>query len=122
MNSKELKLEIVKHYQQHHLGKGYLDDPVVQVWGLGDDEKEFLSDYTPEEIARLQEGYKAAQNPKNWKRRCKEKASEFECKLYNLPKGSILRSFDLFPADDQIRAYVYTSPEDNLLVIDIQGE
>jgi hypothetical protein len=48
MDSKQLKLEIVKHWQTNHMGKGYVEDPVVEVWGLGDDEKEFLSDYRPE--------------------------------------------------------------------------
>ena len=124
MDSKQLKLEIVKHWQTNHMGKGYVEDPVVEVWGLGDDEKEFLSDYTPEEMARLQEGYKAAQNPNNWKRHRKAKVDEFDRdgNGNQYPPGTILRIFDLAPADDQIRAYTYTSPDGKLLIINIQGE
>lgn len=124
MDSKQLKLEIVKHWQVNHMGKGYLEDPVVQVWGLGDDEKEFLSDYTPEEMARLQEGYKAAQNPNNWKRHSKRKIDDFHRDENGepYPHGTILRVFDLAPAEDQIRAYTYVTPDGKLYDIDIVGE
>lgn len=40
MNSQELKLEIVKHYQQNHLGKGYLEDRLVAIFEIEESENE----------------------------------------------------------------------------------
>jgi len=55
----------------------------------------------------------------NWKRTSKSRVEHDT----NAPLGSIERTFDCKPFDDQLRAYVYTDSKDEIILsIIVQGE
>lgn len=79
--------------------------------------KEFVGGGTEETRMIEQETIKE----NNWKRRGKAK-TQYQTHQ-DVPVGSVERSFDCAPFDDQLRAYVYTDSADTKIIrIVVQGE
>jgi hypothetical protein len=71
------------------------------------DDPEVIAALEPGEPEHIRSLIEAAKDPKNWSR--KSKTKEFG-------GSNIERVFDLKPADDQIRAHVFTNPDDTQIV------
>lgn len=83
---------------------------VIALWCQGHTEH-VRAQFVPDDESQ-EEAVRASGLPKNWRRRSKERVA-----------AGILRGFNCYPLDDQLRAYVTTTPDDStILSIEVIGE